>query len=401
MEAVAAVPALLEMLVGARPGVPEGAAAILQRVPRWSTTAEAKASVPALIAAQSHAQQNVRRLAGAALQEVDADWPVTDAAKAAVPSFARMLESPSAEVRIEAVELLGRIAETRAFAGLVQGLRDPDARVRAQAGAYLRKTRDERAVGVLVAELLDSESKAREAVAAILSEIGNERAAMPLMAIALDARSDIRAASARALRTFAAPRDEARSRLLPIVEAALDLARTPPDSPVAASWRGFLGLVAAALRYSEIVVGISSSSEADGYHHREESTHGAWGFCLCGQPEGGADERRRDDSRGITTHTLTAVGPPAVWLLAQGQLLEVETTFFSSHAAMSSSSHHWSSGQRVLEIETFLEARYDRAEALRRCCRDTIDVLDQLCGPEDETFAGIRRAMTDAGLIRG
>ena len=79
-------------------------------------------------------------------------------------------------------------------------------------------------------------------------------------------------------------------------------------------------------------------------------------------------------------------------MLTSGRLLEVET--------MRTSWGDWSSRQGLLEVETFLEARFNHKEALRRCCSEVLTILRELCGAEDEELAGAMNEMAEAGLLK-
>lgn len=398
-EAVDAIPSLLAILAGAQPDSPEAAATILAKIPQWPETAEARSATPLLISALAHERGPVRRLVKQALQEIDPAWTTTDAARRAVPSLLAMLRSTSLEMRTEAVEILEGIGGSDAYEGLVRRLDDDEQSIRARAASILGRSRDRRVVGLLVRELQDTRSPIREASAAILGEIGDEHAIEPLTTAVRDPARDLRTAAARALRAFPAARDEIRNHLSSLLEACLDLVR----SDLAAAegtrrWDDLLHGISDYLHHAPIVTGISSSSESD-YVHDAEETYAEPGYCLCGSPRGGTDKTRTDTSLGVTTSFLAGVGEPTVWWLASGRLLEVETTHFSSHAARCSGSHHWSTQQRIIDVETFLQPRFNQKEALRRCCSEIMPILEELCGPGDEAFAVTANRLTDAGLL--
>ena len=89
----------------------------------------------------------------------------------AVPRLVRMLRDASWEVRREAVKALGRLGNAAAVEGLCKVLRDHDHDVRETAAAALGKIGDAQAIRALTLALIDDESFVRNAAYNALMDI--------------------------------------------------------------------------------------------------------------------------------------------------------------------------------------------------------------------------------------
>jgi hypothetical protein len=85
-----------------------------------------------------------------------------------------------ANIRADATEALGKLADPRAFEPLVRCLRDPSAEVRARACIALRKLNDKRAVEPLIQALRDDHEFVGKHAAEALGSLGDKRAVPPL-----------------------------------------------------------------------------------------------------------------------------------------------------------------------------------------------------------------------------
>jgi HEAT repeat protein len=137
-----AIQALVETLADSQTEVRRLAAAALQKLnPDWASTEAARQAVPALKAAQQHHEYWVRQAATETLARIQAlpvaapePASVTDTMhfrrKTAAEMLMELLGDYDRDLRLAAVEALGRLGDTRAITPLVASLRDDDVWVR-------------------------------------------------------------------------------------------------------------------------------------------------------------------------------------------------------------------------------------------------------------------------------
>jgi hypothetical protein len=109
------------------------------------------------------------------------------------------LEDEDSRVRMEAVEALGDIGDSRAVDPLIEALSDEDETVRWKAAVALGDIADPKAVDPLIGALKDEHYWVRKDAARSLGDIGDPRAVYPLIDALKDDDSLVRTAAAEAL----------------------------------------------------------------------------------------------------------------------------------------------------------------------------------------------------------
>jgi HEAT repeat protein len=160
----------------------------------------------ALIDALSHADDEVRHCAVAALGHIGA--PAADALLAT-------LSAKGPITRAEAARALGYLADARAFMPLIVALDDPDPEVRGSAAWAIGGLHDPRSLVPLLVALDDADVRVREGAAAGLGRSGDARAVRPLIAALADADERVRCRIVTALGELGG------SRALPFLIASL------------------------------------------------------------------------------------------------------------------------------------------------------------------------------------
>lgn len=164
------------------------AAALAERGP------EARASVPALLAALRQPDEVLRRRVCLALGEIGPD------ARGAAPALLQHLENDTCHaVRRYAAAALGELAAPQAVAPLIERLASDDSRLRAIAMASLGRI-GRRAVPRLQAALQHADPRVRRACVRLLSQCDQREAVLDaLAALHQDANADVREAVDEAL----------------------------------------------------------------------------------------------------------------------------------------------------------------------------------------------------------
>jgi len=104
----------------AKYGISSEARRALDQVdPNWPRSEAARQAVPDLIAALT---RGISSEADRALNEIDANWPRSEAARQAVPDLIRALEDRDTDTSSHALKTLGRIGDSRAVGPLLRGL---------------------------------------------------------------------------------------------------------------------------------------------------------------------------------------------------------------------------------------------------------------------------------------
>ena len=152
-----ALPAFLKALDDDTAGVREAAIKALDKL-------AAPESIGRLVDALSDSAPAVREGAALALEHMG---PLV--LQAMLPS----LESPDWRVRLNAVQILGRIGDVRAVEVLIRKLHDPAGNVCGAVIAELKKLADARCIGWLLRGLEDRDAYVRENVADLLTQIGD------------------------------------------------------------------------------------------------------------------------------------------------------------------------------------------------------------------------------------
>ncbi|WP_418281304.1 HEAT repeat domain-containing protein [Halorubrum sp. DTA98] len=124
-------------------------------------------------------------------QRAEAEWVTAK-------KFARALESDRPELRMAAVNALGRLAEPSTLPALIDALSDADPRVRLRACHACGSFTNPRTVPALV-ERLDDQSRVRRAAANALGGIATDRALEPLTDLLDDSDESLRRIAAGAL----------------------------------------------------------------------------------------------------------------------------------------------------------------------------------------------------------
>lgn len=118
--------------------------------------------------------------------------------KKAIPYFIEGLKDENPDIRKEAAQALGTIADTDGFEPLTRAISDPDPGVRAPAALALGELKDPRAIPFLINLFYDSNTGIRNAAADALAIIGRP-AYEPLIAALNDPKTSARLAAIRAL----------------------------------------------------------------------------------------------------------------------------------------------------------------------------------------------------------
>jgi len=144
-----------------------------------------------------------RGAAGAAYWAAKGEWGkcVEIGAPAVEPLIAALKDE---DVRMRAVEALGKIGDPRAVEPLIAALKDQDERMRKWAAEALGQIGDPRAVEPLIAALKDQDVRMRAVEA--LGKIGDPRAVEPLIAALNDRDERVRKWAAEALGKIGDPR---------------------------------------------------------------------------------------------------------------------------------------------------------------------------------------------------
>lgn len=118
---------------------------------------------------------------------------------AAVKPTAALLRDADAEVRVAAVEVLGRIADPGVVEPLLGALGDRASAVRRAAARSLAKTREAKVVRALSRTLADEDCGVREAAARALGDLGDAAAVEPLLGALQDPDWHLRWVAAQGL----------------------------------------------------------------------------------------------------------------------------------------------------------------------------------------------------------
>ena len=206
--AVAAIPALVEMLDDDEPVAPEVCRE--DRRPWWGDDRHpitpgreaaralvrvGVASFEPLSKALTAAAPTARRNAAWALGALDD--------RRAVPLLVASLKDTDAAVREQASWALGALDDTRAVQPLMAALRDLSPAVRRQSAWALGAIDDAAAVDALVATLKDSDGRVREQAAWALGAIGDRRASSGLSTALADSEARVRRQAAWAIGAIA------------------------------------------------------------------------------------------------------------------------------------------------------------------------------------------------------
>ena len=112
------------------------------------------------------------------------------------------IKSSDAGRRLQAIEALSQVNDTKAVVALIGALTDPVIRVRVAAVQAIGVLRDERCVQPLLSVLRDTEARVREAALVSLKTIGHVSALPYLIPFLSDPASTVRARAAAALQHF-------------------------------------------------------------------------------------------------------------------------------------------------------------------------------------------------------
>ncbi len=148
-------------------------------------------AVPALIAALSDADANVRMAAANSLGQLEDPR--------AIPALIAASRDSNAQVRSAAFNALTNFQDPRILEPMITALKDPDADVRQRAAQTLGSLQDKRALQPLAAALADSSADVRQSAAQSLGELQDPAAAGALAAALKDSKPDVRQAAAQAL----------------------------------------------------------------------------------------------------------------------------------------------------------------------------------------------------------
>ena len=162
-----ALPAFLNALNDDTAGVREAAIKALDKL-------AAPEAIGRLVEALSDSAPAVREGAALALEHMG---PLV--LQAMLPS----LESPDWRVRLNAVQILGRIGDVRAVEILIRKLHDPAGNVCGEVITVLKKLADARCIGWLLRGLEDRDAYVRENVADLLTQLGDSYT-LPRMVLA-------------------------------------------------------------------------------------------------------------------------------------------------------------------------------------------------------------------------
>jgi HEAT repeat protein len=156
-------------------------------------------AVEALAVALKDANLHVRFQARNSLDQIDAAWAKSEAARRAIPTVVAALGHSDWLVRDSAAWGLGEIGDAGAVEPLIAALRNRELDVQGQAAVSLGKIGDARAVEPLIAALADTNHCVRGAAAEALGKIGDARAVEPLIAALMDTESLVRQRAAEAV----------------------------------------------------------------------------------------------------------------------------------------------------------------------------------------------------------
>ena len=149
------------------------------------------AAVPALIAALSDPDANVREAAAHSLGRLEDPR--------AIPALITATHDANPKVRAAAFESLADFDDPRVVEPMLAALKDSDPEVRGRAAQALGNFEDRRAVNPLIAALSDSSPDVRQAAAQSLGELQDPAAAGALATALRDSRPDVRRAAAQSL----------------------------------------------------------------------------------------------------------------------------------------------------------------------------------------------------------
>ncbi|HEX5004847.1 MAG TPA: M56 family metallopeptidase [Gemmatimonadales bacterium] len=152
------------------------------------------AAVPALIAALSDPDMNVRIAAARSLGNLEDPR--------AIPALITATRDGNAKLRSAAFDALSNFEDPRIVEPMITALKDPDAEVRERAANTLGNLENTRAVQPLIGALADSSAGVREAAARSLGDLRDPAAAPALAGALKDANPDVREAAARSLGEF-------------------------------------------------------------------------------------------------------------------------------------------------------------------------------------------------------
>ncbi len=186
-------------------------------------------AIPPLFTFLLHEDRSIRDLVRKTLDEIDAEWPKSEAAKAEIPSLVTTIRDGTPDLKRVALELLELTGERSAAVDTLVALIHSDVnsvgwvvRVLDDLAPGWRTTeRGKELVPALVA-VIRGQGFERDLAAATLGDIGDPEAVPPLIASLRDRARALRNAAARALGRIGDPR-----AIAPIAAAPLD-ARLDP-----------------------------------------------------------------------------------------------------------------------------------------------------------------------------
>jgi HEAT repeat protein/beta-lactamase regulating signal transducer with metallopeptidase domain len=161
-------------------------------------TAEANAMLAARTASMASVLNNVNVRMASRIAHL-AGGRVQDTTNVAVPALIAALSDPDANVRMAAANSLGQLEDPRAIPALIAASRDSNAQVRSAAFDALTNFEDPRVVEPMIAALKDPDADVRQRAAQTLGSLQDKRALQPLMAALADSSADVRQAAAQSL----------------------------------------------------------------------------------------------------------------------------------------------------------------------------------------------------------
>ncbi|HVG07875.1 MAG TPA: HEAT repeat domain-containing protein, partial [Thermoanaerobaculia bacterium] len=259
---------------------------------------ESREALPALRkAAQADADKEVRSRAARAVELIEAsraEQGLTEAEKDSVPELMAALRHEDYEVREEAAEALGGLADRAAVAALAKALKDEEYTVGQTSAWALGQIGDPAAIGPLTAALRDSDDRVRASAAEALGRIGGPQVIPALEQALRDGEAEVRMEAIRALLSTEGPR----------ALAALRQALSDDDPRV----RRQAGLAMKVAEKSATLTDLETALADDDYRIRKIAAAGFERMTLSKAPDALLHTLHEDTSKTVREIAARALG---------------------------------------------------------------------------------------------